>query len=76
MKESVAVDLQLDSPLMDDVYLLCSDGLTGMVSDAEMATILNREGDLDRACERLINAANDHGGVDNITVVLARLEPL
>lgn len=77
MKESVAVDLQLDTPQMDDVYLLCSDGLTTMIPEAtEIAAILNRESDLDRACERLISAANDRGGVDNITVVLARLEPL
>jgi protein phosphatase len=76
MKESVQVDLQLDTPQMDDVYLLCSDGLTSMVPDAQINEILNRENDLDRACERLISAANEQGGVDNITVVLARLEPL
>ncbi len=76
MKESVQVDLQLDIPQMDDIYLLCSDGLTGMVPDPQITEILNDEEDLDSACERLIAAANDSGGVDNITVVLARLEPL
>jgi PPM family protein phosphatase len=76
MKESVQVDVLIDQPQLHDVYLLCSDGLTGMVSDADMCEILVGERDLDRACERLIAAANDNGGVDNITVVLARLEPL
>lgn len=76
MKEVVQVDLQLDTPQMGDIYLLCSDGLTGMVPDPQIAEILQEETDLDRACERLIAAANENGGVDNITVVLARLEPL
>lgn len=76
MKESVQVDLQADIPQMDDIYLLCSDGLTGMVTDPQMAEILHSTTDLDRACDRLIAAANAAGGVDNITVVLARLEPL
>ncbi len=76
MKEVVQVDLQLDTPQMGDIYLLCSDGLTGMLTDPQIAEILQKETDLDRSCERLIAAANDNGGVDNITVVLARLEPL
>lgn len=76
MKESVQVDMLVDQPQLHDVYLFCSDGLTGMVPDAEIADILLDERDLDRASERLIAAANEAGGVDNITVVLARLEPL
>ena len=76
MKESVQVDLQTDIPQMDDIYLFCSDGLTGMVPDPQMAEILQSSNDLDGLCDRLIAAANAGGGQDNITVVLARLEPL
>ena len=58
-----------------DVYLLCSDGLTSMVPEARIAEVL---ADARRRCARpaatLIDAANDAGGRDNITVVLFRLE--
>jgi protein phosphatase len=75
MKESVQVDLVADPHHVGDVYLMCSDGLSGMVDDAGLAYILSDEADLDAACERMIQAANRNGGVDNITCVLARLEP-
>src|SRR6185436_3254180 len=48
MKESVQVDVLIDQHQIHDVYLFCSDGLTGMVPDAEIATILVGERDLDR----------------------------
>jgi len=47
-----------------------------MVSDEELAGLAASETDLDKLCERLIAAANANGGLDNITVVCARLEPL
>jgi len=47
-----------------------------MVPDPEMAELAVSEADLDKLCERLVAAANAHGGMDNITVVCARLEPL
>jgi PPM family protein phosphatase len=75
MKESVQVDLQIDTPRVGDIYLMCSDGLSGMIPDSQLGAIAAGELDLDRACERLIRIANENGGVDNITVVLARLEP-
>jgi protein phosphatase len=75
MKESVQVDLISDPHRLGDVYLMCSDGLSGMVDDAGLAFILSEENDLDAACERMIQAANRNGGVDNITCLLARLEP-
>ncbi|HEY1275097.1 MAG TPA: Stp1/IreP family PP2C-type Ser/Thr phosphatase [Thermoleophilaceae bacterium] len=56
-----------------DVYLLCSDGLTGMLSDADVAAILRGADSLDAAAEALVHAANQSGGKDNITVVLFRL---
>jgi len=56
-----------------DVYLLSSDGLTGMVSEERIAEILRETGSLDEAAHRLIDAANENGGKDNITAVLFRL---
>jgi protein phosphatase len=57
-----------------DVVLLCSDGLTSMIGEELIAQILAGNGNLDRAADGLIGAANDAGGRDNITVVLFRLE--
>ena len=57
-----------------DVFLLCSDGLTSMVSDDEVASILRGVDRLEEAAETLVRAANQSGGKDNITVVLFRLE--
>ena len=57
-----------------DLFLLCSDGLTAMVSDDEVASILRRAGSLGHAAESLVRAANQSGGKDNITVVLFSLE--
>ena len=76
MKASVEVDIIVDQPRLNDLYILCTDGLSGMVPDAEMAELAGSEPDLDKVCDRLIAAANAHGGLDNITVVCARLEPL
>jgi protein phosphatase len=56
----------------DDVVLLCSDGLTEMVPEQEIADILRTEVDPRRACEALVAAANLQGGRDNVTVVVAR----
>lgn len=57
-----------------DQVLLCSDGLTGPVSESLIAEILAHEKDGDVACRRLIDAANAGGGPDNITCVLLRVE--
>jgi PPM family protein phosphatase len=57
-----------------DVLLLCSDGLTSMVSEERIAEILAASDSLERAAETLIAEANAAGGRDNITVVLARIE--
>jgi PPM family protein phosphatase len=53
-----------------DRVLLCSDGLTGMVSDEAIAAILRRASSAAAACEQLLDAALEQGGTDNITVVL------
>jgi protein phosphatase len=51
-------------------YLLCSDGLTDCVSDAQIQHLLERYKDVDECVDELIKLANDHGGPDNISVVL------
>lgn len=71
---SVVVDVFRPLPLTaGDVVLLCSDGLYDMLAEAEM-TRLALSGPPRRAVERLIEAANSHGGYDNIAVIVARLE--
>ena len=57
-----------------DVVLLCSDGLTSMISEERVREILAAHSNLDAAADALINEANEAGGRDNITVVLFRLE--
>lgn len=59
----------------DDVLLLCSDGLTEMISEDGIATVLQQENDPQRACERLIAEANRLGGKDNVTAIVARISP-
>lgn len=56
-----------------DLYMLCSDGLTDLVSDAEIASILSSGKALAEMCQSLISAALEKGGNDNITVLLVKL---
>jgi serine/threonine protein phosphatase PrpC len=56
-----------------DLFLICSDGLTSMISDDEVRSILRSAGSLDEAADELVRAANQSGGKDNITVILFRL---
>ncbi|HEX6583633.1 MAG TPA: Stp1/IreP family PP2C-type Ser/Thr phosphatase [Thermoleophilaceae bacterium] len=56
-----------------DLFLICSDGLTSMISDDEVGSILRSAGSLKDAADELIRAANQSGGKDNITVILFRL---
>jgi serine/threonine protein phosphatase PrpC len=74
MQDSVVVDLQRDEPQSGDVYVLCSDGLSGMVSDDDIRIIVAGTSDVREACRRLIFRANERGGEDNITAVLVKIE--
>jgi len=71
-------DVEVDThtrPAQDgDVFLICSDGLTTMIGEAQIAELLSGARDLEDAGHALIDAANAAGGRDNITVVLLRLE--
>jgi PPM family protein phosphatase len=71
---AVEVDTRSYTARTGDEYLLCSDGLTTMISEERLAEILRSHTALREAGEALIAAANDAGGRDNITVVLFRLE--
>ncbi|HSN96874.1 MAG TPA: Stp1/IreP family PP2C-type Ser/Thr phosphatase [Candidatus Nanopelagicales bacterium] len=72
MQDNVAVDLVSDEPQPGDVFLLCSDGLTGMLSDEQILDIVQSTEDVSEACQRLIAEANEYGGDDNITALLIR----
>jgi protein phosphatase len=58
-----------------DLFLLCSDGLTGMLSDADIRERLAADGSLHEICRALINDSNARGGIDNVTVVLLAVGP-
>lgn len=60
---------------MGDIIFLCSDGLTNLVSDGEIARALASTQPVQVVCQQLVNLANQRGGGDNITVILARLAP-
>ncbi len=69
----VPIDIIFAKPLPDDVYLLCSDGLSKMVSSEGIAKVLVAEKNPEAAVERLIAVANEKGGLDNITAILVRV---
>ena len=69
----VEVDTYTLTGREDDLFLICSDGLTSMISDDEVGSILRSAGPLDAAANELVRAANQSGGKDNITVILFRL---
>lgn len=79
--KAIGVDLsvKLDEMLLDihpgDLYLVCSDGLTRMVADTQIAELFISEGDsnLDTLCKKLVLLANEAGGDDNISVILVRV---
>jgi protein phosphatase len=69
----VEVDIEEMNLLNDDILLLCSDGLSNMISDDEILTVALSDKDPVLTCKKLVNIANDNGGKDNITVVVAHL---
>jgi len=72
--EKMDVDLSCGDLHPGDIFLLCSDGLHGMVADHEMQPVLAFDAPLDLKAEMLVNMANDAGGKDNVTVVLAHVQ--
>jgi len=72
-EQGVRVELHKLDLEPDDVLLLCSDGLTEMVSDDRIVTVLRDEQEPQRICEQLVAEANENGGKDNITVIVGVL---
>jgi protein phosphatase len=70
----VKVDLTHQEVRRGDILVLCSDGLSGQVKKEEIAKIVTAAPDLSAACDQLIALANERGGPDNITVVIARFD--
>jgi protein phosphatase len=74
MQDNVEVDLQSDECQTGDVYVLCSDGLSGMITDREILSVVGSSDELEVACRALVTLANEHGGEDNITAIVIRVE--
>ena len=73
IKESVEVDTNIHPLKKGDMVLLCSDGLSGMLKDEEMAKILNKRTTLEKKAAILVEEANKKGGHDNISLILVEI---
>jgi len=74
--ETVNIDIFEIEPRDKDRFLLCTDGLTDLVSDEEILAIINQGDDLEHICQQLIDEANERGGHDNTTVSLVCIDQL
>jgi protein phosphatase len=72
-QDSVEVEFQEVELQPEDVVLLCTDGLTDMLSNDQIAVILQTKRDPQLACERLVEAALEQGGQDNVTAIVTHL---
>jgi len=73
VEDTVLLETHLHDVMPGDTYLLCSDGLSDMLDDESIAQLLQANESLSEAANALVDAANDAGGKDNISVVLARV---
>ncbi len=74
-QRQVDVEVNVHEPRPADLFMLCSDGLSGMVEDRILESILQKQsGNLDACAKKLLDTANANGGVDNSTVILVRYE--
>lgn len=71
---AIKIDLTHQQLRRGDTLILCSDGLSGLVTGDEIGRVVSEESDLQSVCERLVELANSLGGPDNITVVAARFD--
>jgi protein phosphatase len=75
MQDSVVVDLVTEDVREGDRFVLCSDGLSGQVTDEHIAELISDNmGDLEQAAKLLVEASNDAGGEDNVTVVIVAID--
>ncbi|MCA9674846.1 MAG: Stp1/IreP family PP2C-type Ser/Thr phosphatase [Kofleriaceae bacterium] len=70
MRETVQVDIRAHQIKSGDIYLLCSDGLSGMCQDDQILQITANAKSLERAVAELVDAANRNGGTDNVTTLM------
>jgi len=69
-RDTIEIDFFHEELKSGEIVLMCSDGLTNMLEDEEIKSILQGEGAMEEKVKRLIGAANENGGKDNITVIL------
>jgi protein phosphatase len=74
VEDAVMLELNEYQVQPGDLYLMCSDGLTDMVDDAEISNILEGSSSMEQKADRLVSVANEHGGRDNITVLLVQVD--
>jgi serine/threonine protein phosphatase PrpC len=72
LRESVDVEIRTHQLREGDLYVLCTDGLSGLVTDEEILRIVRDPPNLERAVAELVDRANRNGGNDNITTVLVQ----
>jgi protein phosphatase len=72
VSDQVDPDLYAIKLKNDDIFLMCSDGLSNMVDEFEMEYIIRSEESLEKAAETLVASANRNGGKDNISVILVK----
>jgi len=71
--DNAQIDIQEDVAMVNDIYLLCSDGVTDMIDDNLIkTTMLENENDIEKAASEIIRLANEHGGKDNISALLIK----
>jgi len=70
---NLKIDILEKNTFENDVYMICSDGLSDLVSDTEIQQELSKNNSLKTACRNLIDLANKYGGTDNISVILIRV---
>ena len=74
VEDAVLLDLTEHEVEAGDCYLMCSDGLSDMVDDAEIASILGGSSPIEQKADSLVASANEHGGRDNISVLLVQVD--
>jgi PPM family protein phosphatase len=70
--ENIQIDTYISNMKDEDIYILCTDGLTNKVSEDEILEVVEKVEDPNAACEELIKKANGNGGEDNITVIVIK----
>ena len=74
VEDAVMLELNEHAVEVGDCYLMCSDGLSDMVDDAQIASILGGHVPMEQKADSLVAAANEHGGRDNISVLLVEVD--